>query len=89
MEKSVMAKLFVFSFCAIALVSSLTAKAANFELPLKGGEKLSVNVPQANLQITANPNLKSIKVQMNPAATAEYGVYSDSGVIEPVPHEPR
>lgn len=75
MEKSVIALLALNSF-------SFLAQAANFEVPLKGSEKMQVNVPQAVLQITANPNLKSAKVQLNGQAQADYVVVVENGVIE-------
>lgn len=75
MEKSVIAifGLILFSGAAIA---------ANYEVALKGNEKILVNVPQAVLQITANPSLKTVKVQLSGQAQSDYVVDSEAGRIE-------
>jgi hypothetical protein len=79
MEKSVIARmLLITSF----MLSSVIALAASFEVPVKGTEKMLVNLPQGVLQITANPSLKSVKVQMSSQAAQEYGLYSENNVIE-------
>lgn len=80
MEKSVMR---LSSFLVFLLSQSLvlSAQAAQFDVPLKGGEKMLINIPQGMLQITANPALKAARIQLNGQAAGEYGVYNESGVI--------
>lgn len=78
MEKSVMR----LSLVLVPLLCvNFKAQAAQFDVPLKGSEKLLINIPQGMLQITANPALKAARIQLNGMASSEYGVYNEGGVV--------
>jgi DUF4097 and DUF4098 domain-containing protein YvlB len=63
-------------------------QAAALEVPLRGTEKISISVPEAVISLQANPQAKTLRVNLGDAAAEEYSITSDGTTLLILPKEP-